>query len=255
LEDLKSVSFTLNLISNATIPIRPYPIKIKVPDPVNKGKELELIPLIRIDLRHYAPQDKDLQRWLKIWEEYQFDPKFNFLITEDTLKFAQNFDNNLLKIEDFNKIPSELLKNQVINRNNQVKKVKKRVEKTWLGDIDPDDGKYYPKGYKYHVIEEVDEPIENQTNILRIISNHIDKQLIATAIDLTHSQAPIVNYKYFIRRALTTIQGKGVFNTVYRGLYYDFLGIKAKKVDDKDRKKGSDEDVFLENLGIGNVEN
>lgn len=85
-------------------------------------------------------------------------------------------------------------------------------------------------------------------DVVRQIPEHIDKKLWVFLVDNTGSQAPIVSHKYFITRALTTKQDKAVFKEIYGGLYYEFAGIK------RGFKKGTDEDNFLESLGIGNVE-
>src|SRR5262249_53356829 len=63
-----------------------------------------------------------------------------------------------------------------------------------------------------------------------------------------HSAAPVVEGHYFMTRALSTIQDKGVFKTVFGGLYYRLRGIKKSTV-----KGASDLDLFFQELGIGNI--
>src|SRR5215469_3291696 len=67
-EDLKALSLAVNTVSRSPVLMRPYPVNAI---------------LARLDLRKYAPQEDDLQEWLKLWEELRFDPLFSRLITQD----------------------------------------------------------------------------------------------------------------------------------------------------------------------------
>lgn len=87
------------------------------------------------------------------------------------------------------------------------------------------------------------------SDVVKIVSPHIDQKNYAALSTILQSQAPIVDYRYLLIRALTTIQDKGVYATIYGGLYYDFTGIKTGA------KKGTDEDVLFEQLGVGDVAN
>lgn len=69
-----------------------------------------------------------------------------------------------------------------------------------------------------------------------------------------HTNAPIVESDYFIIRALSSIEtdpganDQGVFKTIFGGLYYRFTGIRTAR--DAGKKKATDWDVLLEDLGI-----
>lgn len=220
-EDMQIMSLTLNYISRGTVPVQPIPI----------GKDK--LMLVRLDLRAYAPKEKDLEDLIKVWEEFRFDPRFNLLLTKDTIKFAIGVD-----------IPKG---------KGKTKKREFRDKKPYYKDgknvyWDDKTEKYYPQPY-------LDEPYtENGTgfdvgeDVIRIVAPHLDPILVSILVDLTRSQAPVVNHRYFLFRALSTLQDKGLYKDVFGGLYYQLAGIK------KGAKKGTDEDVLLEQLGIGNVE-
>lgn len=76
-ETVQADSLALNYISQASSAIRPKFIKDKNGRPV----------LVRVDLRQFFPELGDLNRAIKTWEEYRFDPRFNLLLTRDTLDF------------------------------------------------------------------------------------------------------------------------------------------------------------------------
>lgn len=73
---LRALSFAVNVVSRASVVVRPHPL--------GKGDLL----VVRLDLRAYAPREADLKEWLTLWEEFQFDPDFSLLITKGSLKFA-----------------------------------------------------------------------------------------------------------------------------------------------------------------------
>jgi hypothetical protein len=76
-EDAKSASIVLNMVSRSAT--------LKRPEVLQRGN------LVRVRLEDFAPTEKDLKEWLRIWEDFQFDPLFNLLLTRDTLRFAQQF--------------------------------------------------------------------------------------------------------------------------------------------------------------------
>lgn len=76
-EDAKAASIILNMVSRSST--------LKRPEVLQRGN------LVRVRLEDFAPTDRDLKEWLKIWEDFQFDPLFNLLLTKDTLKFAEQF--------------------------------------------------------------------------------------------------------------------------------------------------------------------
>lgn len=175
------------------------------------------VMLCRLDLRHYAPRDRDLKNLIRTWEEFQFDPRFSMLLTRDTLKFAV-----ALGVE--------------------TKRTRERVV-----DVEPytaADGKTYTQKRETYEVDLT----KDQFDVLRVIPPYLDKSLMAKLIDATQSQAPVVSHRYFLTRALTTIKGVGVSKVIYGGLYYELTGIGTNF------KKGTDLDNYLERLGIGNVD-
>lgn len=220
-EDLQCSSLVLNYISRGTVALRPMPL--------GKGK----LMLARLDLRHYAPRPTDLLEFTKVWEELRYDPKFNLLFTKDTLKFSGGIS---------------------------FPKSQKMVKHKRAFESDPykgKDGKIYywdEKTKDYYLNKWVEEDrteyqeFGKNVEVARVIAKHIDPMLISSIIDSTQSVAPVVSHQYFIFRAMSTLQDKGVYKEVYGGLYYQFAGIK------RGFKKGTDEDHLLEKLGVGNVE-
>jgi hypothetical protein len=168
-EEMQLTSLALNYVSRGTVIIRPLPIDKTV---------------LRIDIRHYAPQEKDRDEWAEAWWRLQYDPTFSLLLTKDTIKFSEHVGIKVNKVD---------------------------------GDV------------------------------LKLVSPHIDGKLYADLVVATSSQAPIVNNRYMTVRMLSTIQDAGAFKTIYGGLYYDFVGIKTGA------KKGTDEDVMFEQLGVGDI--
>src|SRR5262249_42655464 len=83
--------------------------------------------------------------------------------------------------------------------------------------------------------------------LLRVVSEHLDRTLVEFLVQATQSQAPVTSSRYFLARALRTVKDTEVFATIYGGRYYELTGIK------RTNKQGSDLDNLLESLGIGNV--
>ena len=81
-EGLQCCNLAMGYISRGTVIVRGVPLPLP---PVPGSKLL----LLRIDLRNYAPRDKDLRELTSTFEEFRFDPRFNLLITKDTIKFAE----------------------------------------------------------------------------------------------------------------------------------------------------------------------
>lgn len=221
-EDLQAVSLTMNYFGLESTIYKPLPL----------GKDKLMV--VRVDLRHYAGRSvEDINRMIKTWEEFQFDPKFSLLITKDTLKFL-----------DLKVVPT----------------VKKTVQERKLVDVKPyvwTDGKTYTKDYRT-VNKVVEVPFATSgEDVVRIPSEHIDLVAYELAASLTQSQAPLVSHPYFITRGLSAIQTSGiagrekddgVYKTIYGGLYYELAGVRAAG------KKGTDLDLLFEDLGIGSVE-
>jgi hypothetical protein len=207
-EEAQATILTLNYISRSTKIVRPVPI----------GRDKLL--LLRIDLRQLAPREEDLRDFTSVWEKLAFDSTFSLLITKDTLKFALGLGIDPAKSK---------------------KEAKKQPPKVMDGSgVKGKDGKVIP----------IEQPVENigqGEDVDRIVAPHLNLELMAELVQSTVSQAPIVEGKYFLSRALTTIQDKGVYKTILSGLYYEFLGLRSGF------KKGTDEDNLFESLGIGNV--
>lgn len=236
-EEAQALAFALNLLSRASVVVPLTDAKSR-PSGIYAIGNGNLLAL-RVDLRALYPREKDLTEALKVWESFQFDPRFNLLLTKDTLQFAAGIE-----------IPKQ--------ERNVKKRVKKQVqEKDKEGRplffVGPD-GK--PDKSKPSLVEqevEVEEIVQTNelggaVNVLRVVAEQLDKTLVAQLVQATGSQAPVVESRYFLFRALSTIKGKGVYETIYSGLYYDLAGIKKGFV------KGTDEDNLFAELGIGNVE-
>jgi hypothetical protein len=239
LEDMRAVSLCLNYLSRSNLIARPLPIvlfdkdalvgpKLKADGPKANGKEKIAQPvpnmvLLRVNLRELAPKAAELSEIIKAWEELRFEPRFNLLLTRDTLKFAAGID--LPKLSE-------------MKREERKQEAKVKTSRPNLG------GAAKPEAQdKFEFVTEGDVA---EGEVLRVVSEHLDKALVAELVEGTQSQAPVVTHRYLIGRALSTIQDKGVWKAVWGGLYYDLAGVGKSK----DAKR-SDEDLFFERLGIG----
>jgi hypothetical protein len=197
-ESFQAVVMTANYTDSASVPVRLFPV-------IN-----ERAMLARFNLRQLYPRNEDLNNAIKTWELLQNDPRFNLLLTADTLKFAAGIG---------------------VDGAKEKEKAKAKQKQVVGKDGKPD--------FKQQRIDDV--------VLLRVVSEHLDKGLVAALVQGTQSQAPVVSHSYYIARALTAIQDKGVWKEIFGGLYYDFVGIKTGA------KVGTDEDALYESLGIGNV--
>lgn len=98
----------------------------------------------------------------------------------------------------------------------------------------------------------------SKVDVVRLEGPHLNIANVVALQDATQSLAPVVEYHYFLLRALTAIQDKGVFREIWGGIYYELAGVKqvqAKKEDDakKVEAKETDEDLLFRSLGIGDV--
>jgi hypothetical protein len=99
---------------------------------------------------------------------------------------------------------------------------------------------------------------EHLGDVIRLDPPDIDPALFTALRSVTLSNAPIVDYRYFLFRALSSIRddadkGDAVWRTIFGGEYYALRGIRKANEDEK--KKGiTDFDVFLADLGIGNLQ-
>lgn len=171
--------------------------------------------LMRVDLRSMANRVGDtsvVQRYIDTWEKLQFDPAFsrNFL-SDDILVFTG-------KSED--EVPHCRVRG--------------------------DDG--------YESVAVTDARFKG-LDVVRVDAPNLDSTTTEALQDAVQSLAPVVSSDYFIWRSLTTIQDDGPWKVIYGGLYYEFNGIKttsadAKSKDKDDDKKKTDQQVFLESIGI-----
>lgn len=216
--------------------------------------------LLRVDMTLYAPRETDLREWLSLWEDFAFDPTFSLLLTKDTLEFAAAFDLTMpkRKVTKTRKVPGPWreVKRDITHRG---------------GDFHyPDDtGRVVPAAkmapgeytailkFKTEVdedyVEEVPELLASDVDVVRFNSRGIDPVSLVRLQELTYSQAPVVEHRYWKFRALSQIRDKDkvVYDTVFGGRYYALRGIK-KQVNKKG-EKGTDRDLFFEKLGIGNI--
>ncbi len=256
LETMKAMALVVNYPSHATTVVRPTP--------VIAGNVL----LLRVDLRAYAPQLGQLEQFLKLWEDYQYDPKFSVLITKDVL-------GNLTYPDD--KVPVVRVK----------KTIQKKAETAAPGEpqwrtetrviphpggrfkIPDDTDRYYdnlPAGnYSFELkfkakADPVAEFVEvrefaevkltdvKDVNLVRLAGYHLPVRQYADLVNRMRTAAPVVSHSYWMCRHLSTVKDDGVYAELYGGRYYDFMLFK------RDQKKGTDEDHILEGLGLGNVE-
>lgn len=208
--DWKALVHALNLVSRNGFTQRALPIA--------GGK------IVRITLTTLTFNEGDVIDWLSFWEQFQFDPKFNRIVTKGSLKFL-----TLLEKEKLPKIKSKIVQKRTVPKTDTTpERVDIQTVEQELAFVDAKD---------------IDIIRVNQPNIPQM----------ADLQKLTGSQAPIVSLQYFITRAATTLKFKNnVYNTVYGGLYYQLRGIK-KANDDQKKLGATDEDVFFENIGIGNI--
>jgi len=179
---------------------------------VGQGK----LVLVRVDLRTLVLDEAGLKAIIKTWEEFRFDPRFALLVTKDTLKFLDLEPVVLTPTWAKRKVP------RYLHTDGQW------YEWAWVRD-----------GPAEHVLFS-----KSGLDVLRLVSEHLDPQLVKALEAATRSEAPVVHFRYFITRALTTIKGKGLFRTIYGGLYYELAGVPKKA------KRATDFDELLETLGI-----
>ncbi len=229
---LKTTSLAWGYLSRGSVVVRPTPIP-------GTG-------LVRVDLRHYAPRREDLREVIAAWEELAFDPFFSLLLTKDTLRFA-----------------ARRLRERWPRRED--KGARGQGGKGTGGQGDK--GKEAPPASSFAKkrrrsvplspgprvpLSSADVPLSSD-DVIRLDSEAVDPGAFLRLQRLLGTTAPVVEHRYFKRRALTTIKDNKVFKVVFGGLYYEFRGIKkAKDVLGKDTR-ATDLDLFFESLGIGNI--
>jgi hypothetical protein len=215
-EHAKVNSLAVNTVGRGTDIIRPMPL----------GRDRLLV--LRLNLRSYAPRAADLKEWLTTWEDFQYDPALNLLVTKGTLRIAQlAFPNakgrgHVAGWEEQEVPPYQHTDGHTYRR----KKVRVlRVKDFALADLKAED-----------------------VDVLRMPSPELDPLAYGELAEMTASAAPLVTDAYFAHRALRTIKDKGLYATIYGGRYYELAGVPLAGA------KGTDEDALFESLGIGNVE-
>jgi hypothetical protein len=207
--------------------------------------------LLRVDLTLWFPQGMDRAEGLRIWEEFQYDPMFSLLVTKDTLNFLG--PDALRGLTRRVKVPGAWREETVhvyhpggdFHYHDDTGRVLKKLAP----------GRYEAT-YKFkqpdRVVEEQVKPGED--DVVRLDAGHIDPNAWHELKALTHSEAPLVDHRYFKYRALRTIQENGLYRKVFGGLYYQLHGIRrAKDVFGKDTKVTDLDLYFDNNLGVGNV--
>ncbi|HYE21759.1 MAG TPA: hypothetical protein VEA69_25185, partial [Tepidisphaeraceae bacterium] len=209
-EDFQALSHAVQLISRSAVTSRPAVVGGIV---------------ARIDLRWYAPTADDLQEWLDLWEDFQFDSSFSKLRTRDELALL-----------------GEAARQTI-------------VVPTWKRSWAKRGDKWVRAGR-----ELVGKPLADLKDVVVIRSN----TPTAEAAGLSKLQAavgslvPVVEVRYFLGRALSTIKDRdkvkvdgkdvereNVFSTVWGGRYYEFKGIRKSQV-----KGRTDLDQLLFDRGI-----
>ncbi len=177
-EDMQCLSLACNYISRATVIVRPMPL----------GKDR--LMLLRIDLRHYWPKERDLEEVLKAWEEFRFDPRFNLLLTRDTLKFAIGVD-----------LPTGK-KSTTKKKREFADKQSYKDAKTgaYLGYWDEQTKTYHKNPWVEEVCQEQGGLFDSGDDVVRVVAPHLDPLLVAALVEQTRSQAPVVNSGYFLTR-------------------------------------------------------
>lgn len=267
-QSMRTTSLTLNYVSRAS--------SIRMPPPVAASSG----HLIRVDLRMYAPRDVDIRDWLKEWEELRFDPMFALLLTKDTLEFADKAVVEALGVES-RRLPRKKVA-RTITRKATVpggwREETRTIQHpggpfTWPDDTGRHHDDLRPGLFEVDLRfrlpdteKEIAETIEEEVplalanigangaaDVVRLNPAHIDPGAYAKLQLFTGSEAPVVDHRYLKARALTAIRDKGVFKTIFGGLYYQFRGVKkAKDVLGRDTK-ATDLDLFFQNLGVGNI--
>lgn len=253
-DDAKAVALTANYPSHATTIIRPRAVSAAG------------VLLMRLDLRAYAPRDEQLQEFLKLWEDYQNDPRASLLITKDTLVNARVFGDAVPVVK--------------VNR-----RIEKRVEKVaaseeWRTEVKvfehkggvltlPDDtgrsegekpAGYYERELKFRTVKPaefevkvVEEQVEvkltdvKDVDLVRLPGRHLPARAFADLTARLRTAAPVVSHDYWIARHLSTIRDKGLFAELYGGRYYQFMLFR------RGQEGATDEDLIFESLGLGNV--
>ena len=194
--------------------------------------------ILRIDLRYLAESVEGLRDVLRVWEEYQYDPAFSTLLTKDTLQLTVFEPGKEPKIKRARKTP--IKSNwRIVDQDKQFDQGGRKVWGRWEWDTT----------WKEEVVEVSIKSLVD-VDVIRFNGEHLDQGPMLELQERLQTQAPIIEADYFTMRALSDIQGKGAFKTIFGGLYSEHLGLKTLK-----KNKGqTDEDALLRKLGIVNLD-
>jgi len=193
--------------------------------------------LLRWDLRRLCPNDEDLIRLLKIWENFQFDPYFHVIVDSDraiptnTLQIEPNFEESgsVLQITELPSQPTDPTGSSrfVIDGQNWYRSPSGNhmiwVDGKWIKS-DPPKPAIIPKLNLPEDIEQVS-----------AYGAHCGLEQAVILQSLTQSNSSITRYDFFLTKILSVIDG---------GLYYDLVGIED----------GSTQADLLERLGANITE-
>jgi hypothetical protein len=222
--------------------------------------------LAAVDLRKYAPQDKDLQEFVSTWEELAKDPMFSLLITRDELDFAGKLGLTLPLKRVTKRVGS------VVRERGPDRLEKLEVQHAGGDYAYPDDSGRkvenlkpgrYTVDLRFHtyterkVTREVQAemlPFEDpETSVVRLDSPAIDQAAFNELRRILHTDAPVVEHRYAKSRLLTQVQDDQLFKDVFGGLYYRARGIKRVKDVLGSGTGVTDKDLFFANLGLGAI--
>lgn len=170
--------------------------------------------LLRYDLRSLAPQDSQLDKLMKIWEQFQYEPYFH--ITETT---KDAIPANAVHVDS--------------RRDDSIGSLRFKIDdQLWYRSAD---GKFYIYEDKWI---QVDPPVDLKDQDVSVYGAHCGLKQSTLLQGLTKSNASIIRYDYFITKALTTLDSNRV-----GGMYYEFVGIE------RNPNKGTAQQAFLDSLG------
>lgn len=252
-EDAKAVAGWLNHLSSSPVPYLPIP--------AGAAKLL----VLRVNLLRLYPRPDDLKRGGDAWEEFQFDPKLNLLITKDTLQLlSESAREALPKV----KVRRAERKVRTVTKRVAVKLSRSKSSGLWW--LSRDGGEHWvqeesEEGKALRELSRTGETVEKEevftaqsqveidvgdlesTDVVRVTGAYVDRVAFGALVAGTGSLAPIVSHDYFLFRACSTIKGQGLYQVIYGGLYNELAGIPRAG------KKGTDLDALFRDLGLGDV--
>ena len=255
-ESMRALSLTANYTNHGDLPTRPVPVV---------GPDGTM--LLRLNLAAYAPKGEQLEQFLKLWEDYQFDPKFSKLLTRDTLK-AVTFEEGKIPVA---KVRRKVRREQVVGYRDGWRNEKRTIEHKG-GDFNyPDDSgnvnRNLPAGsYVFELKFKTKEPIleavfvdevvdvkvtdVNDVPVVRLFPEHVNPTAYLNLVTKLRTQAPIVSGSYWMCRHISTVKENDdnndlLWSEIYGGRYYEFM-LYQRGVNGV-----TDEDLLLRQLGVG----